>query len=209
MLLRPLRLTPEQESGPIEDRRANEHHDEEEYITGVRHWSDTTSNRKSMDTPAAIIQLEETKLETEKKWMRYRVQAALLEEELRSINEDLIQVYFQLEGQCRQGSGQRRDVPGKGDYELPADSTSPPASARSPPFMADYHPVPDAGPPNPNDSTKTRRCIIGRPIGMVLTRGSVPYNQWKCDKHRSQELFEGNMKINAGLPEREHAWKCA
>jgi hypothetical protein len=71
--------------------------------------------------------------------------------------------------------------------------------------MTEFHPVPGPGPPNPNDRPEVWRCIVGRPTRVVVQSNSVAYHHWKCNKHRNEELFEGNMRIDMGLPEREHA----
>jgi hypothetical protein len=207
--MRPLRLAPEQMHRTIEDRQVNEHHGEEDSSPRPKHGNNNTNHRFVTNEPIALIQLEQARLEIERKWMLHRVEAAYWEEELQQINEYLFQLHLELEGHGQRGAGQKRNTTSQGVGELPADSTSIPKPASTPSFMAEYDSAPDSGPPNPNDEPAVRRCIIGRPNGMILQSNSVAYHQWKCDKHRSKELFEGNMKVDMGLPERDHAWKCA
>jgi hypothetical protein len=209
MLLNPLRLTPEQMHQTIEDRQASQHCGEENSRPESRHENNDVGHQCMTDEPIALIQFELARLKIERKWMHHRAEAAYREEELRLINKYMFQLHLEPEGHKQHGAGQKRNTTSQGASELPADSLSTPKPASIPSFMTEYLPAPEPGSSNPNDGPDLRRCIIGQPTGMILQSNSVAYHRWKCNKHRSKELFEGNMNISLGLPERDRAWKCA
>jgi hypothetical protein len=142
----------------------------------------------------------QVRLKNEKKWMLRGVSAAHWGKNLRQLNEELFQLYPELDRRQQHESGRKCNATNQDNSRLSADDTSP-KLANIPSFMTEYYPAPGPGPSNPNDEPAIRRSIIGRPIWMVPQARSVIYHQWKFDKHRSKDFFKRIMKFDIELPE--------
>jgi hypothetical protein len=139
-------------------------------------------------------------------YIRDAVAVAILSHIAKTLRYQRLTLHLVRQHQAGRQSNPYHD---ENSYEVPTNGFDQLWSDNVRPFIVPYLPAPGLAPRDPNENPEmVRRCRIGRPNPKVLHRGDRYFHLSLCDKHGRESLHSESMRINGGVREAEHAWKC-